>query len=218
VTDALVILPGITADRRKRSELERYFREHTSFAVHLPRLWQFLGLSWCGWQLRRYLRRRVAPAGYGRVHFLCYISGGFILRRAVAGQPLDNRGRVVLVRSPLQEQVPVRLVARYGRVLTTLRLGRMVVDLASPAKDRLPTLGTGQGLGLVLEQGVSRLAAALGLSDGDYAALEAAGDFAMPGGSAVLLAIESHDDVYTSGTLLGRIACFLESGSFGEPA
>lgn len=218
MTDALVILPGITADRRKRSELERYFREHTSFAVHLPRLWQYLGLSWCGWQLRRYLGRRVARAGYGRVHFLCYISGGFILRRALAWQPLDNQGRVVLVRSPLQEQVPVRLVARYGRLLTTLRLGRMVVDLASPAKNRLPPLGTGQGLGLVLEQGVSRLAAALGLRAEDYAALEAAGDFALPGGSAVLLAGESHDDVYTSVTLLDRIAHFLESGSFDGSA
>jgi hypothetical protein len=214
VSDALVLLPGITADRRKRSELEHYFRTHTACDVHLPRLWQACGLSFCAWQLRRYLRRRVAPAGYGQVHFLCYISGGFILRKAVARQPPGNWGRVVFVRSPLQEQVPPRIVARYGKLLTTLRLGRMVVDLAGPAKDGLPELRTGRDVGLVLEQGVSRLAATLGVRPGDYEALAAAGQFEPPGCRAVLRTRESHDDVYTSEALLGRIANFIGSGSF----
>jgi len=212
--EALVILPGVTADRRKRAFVAEYFRSHTRFDVFVPVLWQRLGLPFCAGQLRRFIERRIASAGYDQVHFLCYISGGFILRLAASGWRFDRCGRVVFVRSPLQEQVPTLLVERYGRLLTLIKAGKMVVDLAGGAKDRLPLPRTAQDQGLVLERGVSQLASSLGLRPEDFEGLKAAGEFNLPGGRGVLLAEESHDEVYTSELLLDRVACFLARGSF----
>jgi len=214
--EALVILPGVTADRRKRNFLEEYFRSHTGYDVFLPALWQRFGLSFCAGQLDRFLRRSIAPAGYDHVHFLCYISGGFILRLAASRRPFDKWGRIVFVRSPIQERVPPLLVARYGRLPTLLRAGKMVVDLAGSSKERLPLPDTGNDQGLVLERGVSRLASSLGLRPEDFADLRAAGEFDISGSTQVLLASESHDEVYTSEALLGSVARFLASGSFDD--
>ncbi|MBN1269680.1 MAG: hypothetical protein JXB04_08840 [Kiritimatiellae bacterium] len=211
---ALVILPGVTADRRKRSFLAGYFRAHTGGDVFLPSLCQRFGLSFCAGQLRRFLKRRIVPPGYDQVHFLCFISGGFILRMAVSQEPFGKWGRVVYVRSPLQEQVPRLLVARYGRILTQLKAGKMVVDLAGKAKDRLPFPDTGREQGLVLERGVSRLAATLGLRAEDFDGLRAAGEFKLPVSREVILADVSHDEVYSSEPLLGKVVTFLEKGSF----
>jgi hypothetical protein len=214
---ALVILPGVTADRRKRSFVRAYCRSHGRRDVFVPALWQRLGLRASAHRLRRFLRRTVDRAGYDRVDFLCYISGGFVLRAAFAHRPFPYRGRIVFVRSPLQEQVPARLVERRGRLLTALVAGRMVVDLAGPAAARVPPLQTPEDQGIVLERGLSRLARRLGLAAADFDALRSRGDWAPAGCREVWLAAESHDEAYTSPAMLDRVLAFLAHGTFAGP-
>ena len=212
--DALVILPGITATPAKQAFLKGFFDSYTGCDVFLPHLWQALGIHGSAWQLHRFLRKRVKPSKYASVHFLSYISGGFILRAAFLRWPLPNIGRLVHVRSPLQEQVPGLVISTYGRVAALLLKGRMMFDLAAAWKDELPFARTGHGQGLILERGLSKMAAELGLKDSDFDTIRDSGKFIVPPADETLLVPESHDEVYTSEALLGRVVSFIKSGRF----
>jgi hypothetical protein len=211
---ALILLPGITATPTKEALVRCYFRTHTTYDVFLPRLWQGLGIRGAAWRLHRFLDRRVRPSSYISVHFLAYISGGFILRAMLARWPLANTGRLIHVRSPLQEQVPGLVIARFGRVAAFLVKGRMMFDLAAQWKDRLPFASTAFSQGLILEKGLSRVASQLGLKDSDFDRFRNDRSFVLPSADETLLAPESHDEVYTSPSLLGRMVSFFKTGKF----
>ena len=212
--DALVILPGITATREKEAFLKEYFDTHTDYEVFLPRLWQGLGIRGSARRLHRFMEARVKPAGYASVHFLSYISGGFILRAMLSRWPLPNIGRLVHVRSPLQEQVPGLVISMHGRVAAFLVKGWMMFDLASAWKDRLPFAQTAHPQGLILERGVSKMAVKLGLKDSDFDGIRNSGKFVVPAANETLVVPESHDEAYTSETMLGRMVSFFKAGKF----
>jgi len=214
VKEALVILPGITADALKQAAVRDFFSAHTDFDVFLPPLRQGFGIDWCARRLQRFLDREVPSEKYGRVHFLNYISGGFILRRMARLRPFERWGRLVYVRSPIQEQVPFRLVEKYGKVVLFLARGKMMLDLVSDRRNRAPYPDTGQPQGVVLEKGVSKLAAGLGLEAGDFDRYRDEAGFTVPEGATIISAEESHDEIYTSEHILERISEFLKTGRF----
>lgn len=208
--EALVILPGITADSAKRTFVLDYFARHTSFEVLLPPLWQSFGIRGAAGQLRRFLDK-LGP--YDRIHFLAYISGGFILRAAMMADRLPL-GNIVYVRAPVQEEVPPRFIRHRGRLVAALCWGRMLFDLSSDGKDELPYPCTPGVQGLVIEHGISRLAGKLGLQAQDFIRLRYSARFKIPVVKDTWEARESHDDVYTSAALLARIAQFLTTDTF----
>ena len=212
--EALVILPGITATPAKRVFLRNYFDTHTDYDVFLPQLWQSLGIRGSAWQLHRFLEKRMKPSGYALVHFLSYISGGFILRAMLSRWPLVNVGRLVHVRSPFQERVPGLVILTRGRLVAFLVKGRMMFDLASTWKDRLPFAKTGHLQGLIVERGLSKMAAKLGLKDSDFDRIRDSEEFIVPAADETLVVPESHDQVYTSEVLLGRMVNFFKAGKF----
>ncbi|MCQ8117993.1 hypothetical protein [Methylomonas rosea] len=207
---ALVILLGITADAACKSHVLDYYRRHSHFRVFLPNHCQYFGIDFAAGQLCHFLDKHDLRE-FERCHFICYISGGFILRRALADSPLPNLGRVVYVRSPLQERVPRLSLRRYGP-LPLLKFGKILLDLAGDRKDRLPELRT--DCGYVLESGVSAQAAELGLTADDFARCREDSRFAIPSDMPILTTPLSHDQVYSDDTLLAQMLAFIESGSF----
>lgn len=207
---ALIILPGVTATPLKRRFVHDYLCRHTACEVHLPRLPQHLGIRASARRLSRFLRQFRL---YGQVHVLAYISGGFILRAALP--PADFPwGHLLYVRSPLQEEVPKRFIARHGRLPALLAHGRMLFDLSSDWKDHLPYPVTTGRQGLVLEHGASQLALKLGLNPADFGRFRTAAGFQLPPAGEIWEAVESHDDVYTAQPLLERMARFFMNGTF----
>ena len=160
------------------------------------------------------MEKRVRPGRYKSVHFLSYISGGFILRAMLSQSSLENTGRLVHVRSPLQEQVPGLVISTHGRVAAFLVKGRMMFDLASVRKDRLPFADTAHAQGLIIERGLSKLAAKLGLEVSDFDDIMNGREFVLPAVDEELIVPESHDEVYTSEALLDRIVGFFKMGKF----
>ncbi|WP_374087590.1 hypothetical protein [Methylomicrobium lacus] len=209
--EALMILTGITADASKKAHVLDYFRGNTEYEVFLPRLCQFCGIDWSARQLAWFLERHQIGR-YSRCHFVCYISGGFILRQALSVKPIANVGRVVYLRSPFQEAVPERVIEQLGSIAAAFSNGKMLFDLASRDKDRLPVIGAEEGV--ILEKGVSAMAAQLGIRADQFEVYRHREAFCLPPAKAVFCTELSHDDVYTSDALLARIAAFLESGSF----
>jgi len=211
--EALVILTGITSDASKKSHVRDYFRNNTEYDVFLPRLCQFCGIDGAARQLIWFLEWHKIGR-FPRCHFICYISGGFILRQALSVKPIANVGRVVYLRSPFQEAVPELAIKQFGFIAAAFSNGKMLFDLASRDKDRLPVIHAEDGV--ILEQGVSKMAAQLGIRAEQFDAYRHREAFCLPPSKAVFCTELSHDQVYTTDTLLARIAVFLESGSFAD--
>lgn len=211
--EALIILTGITANSAKKECVRSYFREYCGYEVFLPGLWQFFGITFAAWQLCRFLKAKNIER-FPRCHFICYISGGFILRQAFSIEPLSNLGRIVYVRSPFQEQVPALTIKKLGFIAAALSHGKMLFDLAGSDKNQLPLIDAEDGV--ILETGVSQFAAWLGIQRSDFDHYLHSEDFYLPPTQEMTTTALSHDDVYTSDELLAVMAGFLKSGRFQD--
>ncbi len=212
----LVVLVGITATRRSRRSIARFFDLNSSYRILVPPLPLRRGLrSSAGW-LERYLTENVRAQDSAPIHVLAYIAGGAVLRCLAAAARLPQIARVLYVRGPVQELVAAAMIRRYGRLLAWLLGGRSMLDLADGWPRSLPFPAAPGGQGLMIEEGVSRLAHFLGL--GVDSVPPAGWDPAslLPNVDAVLRVPESHDEVYTSPTLLGAALRFFEQGRFEE--
>jgi hypothetical protein len=215
---ALVILVGVTATKQKCAHLGEFFAAADEYDVFVPSLPQRWGLKYCVRWLGRYMARTVAAARYERVDYLNYISGGLIFRHAVLGGGNFNVGRVVFIRGPVQEQVPAALVAKYGRFLAWLLFGKMVLELSTADLGAPPLPTACRDLGLIVERGVSRLAASLGLTADAQPPDAWRPERLLPAAVDWRAVPESHDDVYSSPSMLSLALGFLRDGKFPEAA
>ncbi|MBS3955174.1 MAG: hypothetical protein KGZ88_19655 [Methylomicrobium sp.] len=208
---ALVLLTGITANSAKKSHLLSYFQQNSRFSVFLPGLCQYFGVKFAANQLVRFLDHHKL-ADFSKCHFICYISGGLILRSALASQPLANTGRIVYIRSPFQELLPGLAIQKYGRLPTLIRYGKMLLDLTSQLKME-PAIAAAE-TGVVIERGLSASALQMGLKKSDFERYRHRSDFVMPPALETLTTPLSHDEVYTNDELLETLNRFIQSGHF----
>jgi len=211
---ALIVLPGLTADRQKRESMFRFFSENTSHAVYIANIPNRRSLKACAKWLDDFLTRVVGPERYQAVQVLAYISGGIVLRHMATSRPIEHLANVVYVRSPIQELTMQELRRRYGPFLLWVLRGRLLLDVAAADLERLTYPSTIDGQGLIIETGVSRLARALGVSAGRVPTEYWEPDKLLPGADDVIRVPESHDDVYTSESLLGNTLHFFAHGRF----
>lgn len=214
----LLVLPGITADAAKLATLRYTLEADGRFRVRIPSLRQGLGLAWCARSLSRHLHHHILPEAQGPIHVLAYISGGFILREAARRASLPPFGRILQVRSPLQEQVPVRLRKRHGALKLGLARGRMAVQLGALTLDRLPPLPEAELRALVLERGCSRLARELGLAPDnlDTHWQDLRERLAEQPFDQLHWVDQSHDEIYTDAGFLRNACAFFATGAFPE--
>lgn len=213
-TQPLLVLVGITATRRSRSSVAQFLDLSSSYRIFVPPLPLRRGVRASARWLERYLAKTVRVQESGAIHVLAYIAGGAVLRCLSAAARLPEIARVLYIRGPVQELVPAAMIRRYGRLLACLLGGRSMIDLADGWPQSLPFPDASKGQGLIIEEGVSSLARSLGL--GTHSVTTAGWDpaFLLPGASAVLRVPESHDEVYTSPTLLSAALRFFEQGRF----
>lgn len=214
--EALVVLVGITAGRRARSQVYHFLSRHSDYDVFVPPLPYRCGIQACAGWLQCYLEGEVRPKRYRAVHAIAYIAGGLLLR-CLHRKDVPVFERIVYFRSPVQERVAGTLVRRVGRTLAGWLGGRATLDLADGWPAELPMPQFSQQQGLVIEMGRSRLARLLGLTVADIPAAEWAPERLLPGAEDALYIPESHDDVYTSERVLAAALHFIREGRFPPP-
>jgi len=212
---SLLILVGITATKRSRSTIKQFFELHSSYRTLVPRLPLRRGVRASACWLERYLAQTVRTQETGPIHVLAYIAGGAVLRHLTAEGRVPELRRVLYVRGPVQELVPAAMVRRYGRLIARLLGGRTMIDLADGWPEALPFPVALGEQGLIVEEGVSSLAHALGLDARNPSAASWDPARLLPGASAVLRVSESHDEVYSSPALLHAALHFFDEGRFG---
>lgn len=211
----ILVLVGITANRRKRRAVHAQLGLLTGLPVVVPWLPYLFGLSACAVWLRWRWRALIGTAECA--HLLLYIGGAAIFSLAAPRLDLSRLCRVVIDRSPIQELVPVVTAARMPELFRVLPGGRAIADLARILPEmRLSRLGTGE-TGLIVERGVSELARRLGLTAGSVPA-SAWSDEGLASGATEVLHIDlSHDEVYDDDRFLRPAARFLATGGFAAP-
>jgi hypothetical protein len=125
--------------------------------------------------------------------------------------PLD---RVVYVRSPNQEYAVARFVQRYGKLVTWLLKGQMMIDITKDEAAALPYPKSRRGQGLVVEGGVSRFARWMGVSQLRPSEVAGSPGRLLPNAVDVVHVAQSHDEIYTSDEVLALILGFFSSGHF----
>jgi hypothetical protein len=215
-SEVLIVLPGLTVDSRKREFMYSFFSENTSYMVYVPNIPKRRSLKSCASWLSGYLARIVRPERYQAVHVLAYISGGIVLRHMTIKHPVVHLSRVVYVRSPIQELTLQLVRERYGGLLLWILQGQLMLDIAAANMDEPEYPLPASGHGLVIETGVSRLARSLGISAESVDAGTWDSNRLLPDAKDVIRVPESHDDVYTSPSLLGATQYFFAHGRFQE--
>lgn len=215
-SEVLIVLPGLTADSRKREFVSRFFSENTSYMVYVPNIPKRRSLKACASWLGDYLARVVRPELYQAVYVLAYISGGIVLRQMTVSRPIEHLSRVVYVRSPIQELTLQLVRDRYGGLLLWILQGQLMLDIAAANMEEHEYPSPAYGHGLVIETGVSRLARSLGVDAESVAVGSWDSNRLLPDAEDVIRVPESHDDVYTSPSLLGATQHFFVHGRFQE--
>lgn len=212
---ALVVLVGITANRRKRSHLRRYFGAHGDYDVFVPDLPYRRPLKEVAAWYAGYLANEVRPERYDKLHCIAYIAAGALLRCLPAGdKPAFER--MVCFRGPYQERVAARLVARIGRWLAGLVAGRTALDLADGWPAALPWQRHAAHEALIVEEGRTRMARWLGIRAADIPPQSWSDAELLPGAEAALHVPQSHDDVYTADAVLAAALGFIRHGRFPD--
>ena len=211
--EALVVLVGITAGRHDRKHVLRFFSQTSDYDVFVPALPYRKGLRESAEWFSYFLETNVMPRRYEKLHALVYIAGGLLLR-CLSTRPEPLFERMVYVRGPFQERVSGRLIQRIGRRLAGWLRGRAVIDMVDGWPSRLPRRQQGRHEGLIIETGRSRLARLLGIRNEDIPTESWDPEQMLPTAEAVFRIPESHDDVYTSDTVLAAALHFIHHGAF----
>ena len=210
--ESLIVLPGIMADRRKRSYVRHYFNSHCGYDVYVPDLPYRRPLPEVVTWFTAYLAEVVKPERYERLYGIAYL-GGRILLRCMPPADVPRFECLVHFRGPYQEQVAARLVGRIGRTLSALIAGGTVLDLADGWPGCIPSRPFAPHEALIVEQGRSRLARWLGIHADDVAPESWSIENLLPTAEAALRVAESHDEVYTTNYILAAALEFIQHGT-----
>lgn len=148
--EAIVILPGFgysAGGERAIRALEPAMRD-AGLDLYVPRYIRRGGLDSSREQLRRFIRDQRLDR-YERVHVFAFLAGAWTLN-AIAADPavLPNLATVVYDRSPYQERAP-RIASEKLRVLSWVRYGPVLFEMARASYPPLPR--TGVKVGLIVE-------------------------------------------------------------------
>jgi len=215
---ALIVLPGLTADKEKRDSMLHFFAENAPYTVYVPNIPKRRGLKRCALWLGAYLDQVVRPERYDGIQVLAYISGGFVLRQLSSSHPIQQVEHTVYVRSPIQELTLQQFRERYGYLPLWLLRGQLALDIVALDQENLEFPPAVSGQGLIVETGISKLARSMGIGPEQVPTEAWETDALLPGANDVIRVPESHDDVYTSTSVLGQALHFFTHRRFRKPS
>lgn len=216
--EALVILPGFgysAGGERAIRALAPAMRD-AGLDLYVPRYIRRAGLDSSREQLRRFIREQRLDR-YERVHVFAFLAGGWTLNAlAQDATVLPNLATVVYDRSPYQERAP-RIAAEKLRLLSWLRYGPVLFDMAKAPYQPLPR--TDIKVGLIVETvptGFVKRFADRARSYGPFA-FECR-DFAQPYDDCMFAAV-NHNELYTRfGEIWPELRAFIRDGRFSATA
>lgn len=210
---ALVVLVGITAGARKRRFLTKYLVAHCDLDLFVPDIPYRKPIREAAEWLSGYLNSSVGIKQYSRVHCIAYI-GAKVLLHIIPEDKILAFERMVYFRGPYQELVPAKLVALIGKPLAGQIFGKSLVSLSKAGKPGLPSRHIAKHEALIVEKGRSRLAKLLNICDANIPKDAWCVENLLPSAEQVLTIPQSHDDVYTSPTVLDAALSYIRQGYF----
>jgi hypothetical protein len=127
-SEVLLVVGGITGTRCMMRNVVRNLEKTVPYPVVNVTYKSREGLQTCERNLHDQLEN-LQLHKYRRVHFFCFIMGGYVLSRVLEDYPIPNLGKVVLDRSPFQEEVSIEAQETFSKPVVKLLLGQTAVDI-----------------------------------------------------------------------------------------
>jgi hypothetical protein len=216
--EALIVLPGFgynAGGERAIRALAPAMRD-AGLDLYAPRYIRRSGLEDSREELRRFLHEQ-RLGRYDRVHVFAFLAGGWTFNAlAHDASVLPNLASVVYDRSPYQERAP-RLAAENLSLLSWLRYGRVLFDVANAPYPPLPRAGV--KVGLLVETVPTGFVSRFRNTARSYGPYTfACGDFAQPHDDCMFVAMD-HNEIYTRfGEIWPELRAFIRDGRFTAAA
>lgn len=212
--EAIVILAGLGSKTHNERKIAKHFRNQ-GYDIYQPAYIYRKGIDKGVDKLQRFSEKHELKS-YKKVHFFCYIIGGWTFNRWYNKSGITNIETVIYDRSPLQERAPYVLV-KDSKFIMNILVGKVISELSdtpyTPLKD------FNGKVGLLIETVPTKLilkhrksAASLGPVNWSVGALnQMHTDFCyVP---------VNHDDMYTGIEKVStEVWSFIKTGNFGTKA
>jgi hypothetical protein len=129
-SEALLVVGGITGTRCMMRNVVRNLEKTVPYPVVNVTYKSRAGLQTCERNLRDQLEK-LQLHNYRKVHFYCFIMGGYVLSRVLENYSIPNLGKVILDRSPFQEEVSIEAQDAFSIPIVKLVLGQTAVDIGT---------------------------------------------------------------------------------------
>nr|WP_294861318.1 hypothetical protein [uncultured Fluviicola sp.] len=126
--EAIVILAGLGSKVHNERKIAQYFRDK-GYDIYQPSYIYRKGIDKGVDKLERFSKKHELGS-YKKVHFFCYIIGGWTFNRWYTKSGLKNIETVIYDRSPLQERAPYVLM-KDSKLIAYLVIGKVNRELAT---------------------------------------------------------------------------------------
>lgn len=214
VREALVVLPGFGYTGRGERAIRALApaMRDAGLDLYVPNFIRRPGLEDSRDALRRFIRDQRLDR-YERVHVFAFLAGGWAFNElARDAAVLPNLATIVYDRSPYQERAP-RVAAEKLRVLSWLRYGTVIFDLAKTPYPPLPRHGI--KVGVIVETVPTGFVKRFHKTASSYGPFEFdCGELGQPSDDCIYAAL-NHGQLYTRfGDLWPELRAFIRDGRF----
>ncbi|MBN2521193.1 MAG: hypothetical protein JXB17_11845 [Bacteroidales bacterium] len=142
--EALIILGTEFAKKKDLINLIEYITERCNYDVIILDYYSKKGIDKCIKNLKKELIK-INYQEYDKVNFLCFIPGGIILKEYLTNEKLQNLGKIVVMRAPIEERISNIASYIYPDFLIRLTHGKTVIDLSTYDFNNIyfPNISTG---------------------------------------------------------------------------
>ena len=149
--EALIVLGGVFGKKPKMKKVEKVLKENLDYDIYVIDYIRRSSLELSYSNMVRGIAE-VDTARYDKVHFLCYIFGGKLIMRYFTEHQLDNLGRIILDRSPLEEVLPDAVKAKGGDRMVMAFGGPNLLAYSLIEYFKLPVYLKDKTIGLIIEK------------------------------------------------------------------
>ncbi len=219
-TEAILVLPGVGLKKKTIASIQEFgaSANQAGFDLYLADYQSRASIDAGVEELQHFVTKQELGR-YQEIHVFAYILGGYTFNRYQQNYPLENLGKVVYDRSPLQELAPQLGITGWTKLPAWLAIGPVLNDLAATPYTPLPQPHDSK-IGLIIENRATPF-----LRARKHRALEIAGppsfdpaSFGQPY-DAVIHVPFNHEEMYQRLDVIGpELLHFLEHGTFTPDA
>jgi hypothetical protein len=148
--ECVVILTGISGQKNQLKKIENFFKENYGYDAYSLDYIERKGFEETYKKLEVSLNN-IKNLDYDKIHFFCYIYGGFQLLRYFEKNTMENLGNIVLDRGPIEESLAPVIRGKKLNLLLEIYGGKNLIEFSHYKYFSVPQYLYNKKIGLIIE-------------------------------------------------------------------